>query len=102
MKITHPEGLNGPRGLLTAVIALAMADARSANCRRRNSARAYFASAVYRGHLQALGLPDHWLPAGVETLLARGETVEREPAPGLPPGREPTRRCRATSAPASP
>lgn len=78
-KAVHPDGLNGSRGLLAAVIALAMADARGPDGILRASARAYFAGDVYRTHLQALDLPDHWLPTGLEPLAAGDEMAEKEP-----------------------
>lgn len=63
------RNLNGPRGLVAAVIAQAVHDWRSGKRKRRKNARRYFKGPVYRYHLGLLDLPKDWLPVGVETEL---------------------------------
>ena len=59
------QNLNGPEGLLLAVIDLAVKDYSSGG-RYAASAAAYFNSVDYRIHLEALGLPADWKPTAVE------------------------------------
>lgn len=54
----RPPNLNGPAGLLTAVIYQATIDAKKGS----RNAIAYFNGPVYREHLELLGLPVDWLP----------------------------------------
>lgn len=54
----RPDSLNGPTGLLTAVIHQAMLDYHEGD----RTAVSYFAGPVYRQHLELLGLPGDWLP----------------------------------------
>jgi hypothetical protein len=54
------------RRLILEIIYRAARDAQSANRHHRLGALAYFASDNYTADLDALGLPYHWLPVGVE------------------------------------
>ena len=61
---------NGPRSLLLAVIGVAVLDL--ADQDRAQAAAVYFLSPAYRHHVEALGLPGDYLPAGVTwPLLVR-------------------------------
>jgi hypothetical protein len=69
IRFPHLRKLQGPHGLILAIIAMAMKDAidPAAHCRpHRSDALAYFESDWYRHHLAALGLPGDWLPDGIE------------------------------------
>ena len=66
------QKLNGPDGLLLAVIAVATTDALSANEAWRRSALVYFQSSEYRHHLGLLDLPPDWFPQGVTTVNGNG------------------------------
>jgi hypothetical protein len=54
------------RRLILEIIYRAARDAQSANRHHRLGALAYFASDNYTADLDALGLPYHWLPDGVD------------------------------------
>lgn len=61
---------SGPRSLLLAVIGVAVLDL--ADQDQAQAAALYFLSPAYRHHIEALGLPGDYLPAGVTwPLLVR-------------------------------
>lgn len=61
------DGLNGPRGLLVAVVAQAVNDLCSGTAEQRQDARRYFDSPLYAHHLNYLDLVPDLVPdlAGV-------------------------------------
>lgn len=56
------QGPTGPRALLSAVIARAALDVAAGDV----AAAVYFLSNDYRRHVELIGLPADYLPAGVE------------------------------------
>ena len=70
-------GLNGARGLVTAVIRQALLDALDdAEPEERASAWAYMAGPVYEDHVTYLDLPADVLPEVIEELASEEESVE--------------------------
>ena len=69
-KTNFPNDLAGPRGLLLAVIEMAVRDATRSDDELKADAWAYLAGrgGVYWRHLQAVGLPAHRLPKELQRL----------------------------------
>jgi len=67
------RGLNGPEGLVCAIISTAAADATGNDHGRAIDALAYFGGQQYHHHVTALGFPPETIPAALknETTLIR-------------------------------
>jgi len=72
---TRNQSLNGPTGLIAAVVARAWEDLDAQSDRHRESAQRYFASGAFRHHLEVL---DHDPDGGDvrRALAARGIQVD--------------------------
>lgn len=60
------KGLNGPEGLVIALIAQASKDALSTNCRQATDALSYFGGKWYQHHVTSLGLLPWYVPEAFE------------------------------------
>ena len=56
------RNLSGPEGLISAVIAQATFDALHGSKPDKVDALRYLRGNTYKAHLQALGVPETWLP----------------------------------------
>ena len=62
MSIKKLKGLNGPTGLVSSVIAQAVADATRGKPADRADALRYLRSTTYKKHLTMIDKPTDWLP----------------------------------------
>lgn len=69
--------VSGEQGLLLSIIEVAAIDAKSKRRERRIDAAKYFAGAVYRRHLELLGLPTDWMPDGIDLERLQNEQEEQ-------------------------